>query len=246
MVTRAVTATKVYPRVCGGSLPPVQRGRRGLGLSPRVRGKRSVQRDLRCLLGSIPACAGEASQTSGAAASQKVYPRVCGGSELFAGNLRIGEGLSPRVRGKPARCRALARHLRSIPACAGEAALDFAKVEGDTVYPRVCGGSGRRPMPPSAMTGLSPRVRGKRTEKPHSHPGVGSIPACAGEAYSYKSGVRLGWVYPRVCGGSHQRIGLLLRRRGLSPRVRGKQRTLVAGGKAHRSIPACAGEATSR
>ena len=53
-------------------------------------------------------------------------------------------------------------------------------------------------------------------------------------------------VYPRVCGGTRGRRPPPERRRGLSPRVRGNQQsgeTAVIGGG---SIPACAGEPSTR
>ena len=54
-------------------------------------------------------------------------------------------GLSPRVRGKLCRAMMPAIAPRSIPACAGEAAAARAPQPGIEVYPRVCGGSPRRP-----------------------------------------------------------------------------------------------------
>ena len=93
--------SKVYPRVCGGSL--YQRGERGGGdgLSPRVRGKQPPPPQVRFLQGlsprvrgkpmlvrlprlrrwSIPACAGEARPRCRKRHSAQVYPRVCGGSK---------------------------------------------------------------------------------------------------------------------------------------------------------------------
>ena len=70
------------------------------GLSPRVRGKRHAQAAGHAVIGSIPACAGEA-LTAGAGRSYRaVYPRVCGGSPGDRAAYAAGGGLSPRVRGK--------------------------------------------------------------------------------------------------------------------------------------------------
>ena len=52
-----------------------------------------------------------------------------------------------------------------------------------------------------------------------------------------------GWVYPRVCGGSHHHIAAATRSIGLSPRVRGKRAGRTNPDKPAGSIPACAGEA---
>ena len=50
----------VYPRVCGGSELTGATAQRGIGLSPRVRGKRCRFRRQSPNSRSIPACAGEA------------------------------------------------------------------------------------------------------------------------------------------------------------------------------------------
>ena len=50
-------------------------------------------------------------------------------------------------------------------------------------------------------------------------------------------------VYPRVCGGSELHLCADENGDGLSPRVRGKRRSVVLGQKLRGSIPACAGEA---
>ena len=51
------------------------------------------------------------------------------------------------------------------------------------VYPRVCGGTGAAAAAADDEAGLSPRVRGNRTEKAR---------------------VKKNGVYPRVCGGTDQ------------------------------------------
>ena len=133
----------------------------GMGLSPRVRGKRNEQTLRSEKSGSIPACAGEAVQRDAIQHPQRVYPRVCGGSIGNHGLIQIDDGLSPRVRGKrwltmvgrgvrgsiPA-CAGEAQaptpqyHIvGSIPACAGEAPVNQAIAKVLKVYPRVCGGS---------------------------------------------------------------------------------------------------------
>ena len=70
---------------------------------------------------------------------------------------------------------------RSIPACAGETIQIRIPAQRGGVYPRVCGGN--VPMTPlgSFVSGLSPRVRGKRNHSKIGTPAPGSIPACAGE-----------------------------------------------------------------
>ena len=133
--------TKVYPRVCGGSVNVGIGDNAIRGLSPRVRGKHRNGLNVQARRGSIPACAGEAPGPPCGRGLPGVYPRVCGGSP-HNGDMHLnGAGLSPRVRGKqPAHLR-LRLTSGSIPACAGEAdaGTDVAAKHG--VYPRVCGGS---------------------------------------------------------------------------------------------------------
>ena len=193
--------------------------------------------------GSIPACAGEAQLGGGRGRRRRVYPRVCGGSKLVGGDAVLMPGLSPRVRGKLRLGVADQIWLRSIPACAGEAAGCRGVPGGPEVYPRVCGGSWCSSGWIWTRKGLSPRVRGKRGLQAIVKPPSRSIPACAGEAdgrWAFRSGSR---VYPRVCGGSRQKLAMTPSWSGLSPRVRGKRRRPVSGRSAGRSIPACAGEA---
>ena len=112
----------VYPRVCGGSPRRCPLIIDQEGLSPRVRGKPPLGGVTAVNAGSIPACAGEAGRNPLRWCNGRVYPRVCGGSFLRLSGGDAGEGLSPRVRGKPAGAAADGIAAGSIPACAGEAA----------------------------------------------------------------------------------------------------------------------------
>ena len=97
----------VYPRVCGGTeLSKSLDGVRQMGLSPRVRGNLNYARQTLAagFHGSIPACAGEPSslQPDSTLSRYRVYPRVCGGTEVTSkdsGTSPRDRGLSPRVRG---------------------------------------------------------------------------------------------------------------------------------------------------
>ena len=132
----------VYPRVCGGNGVRRRPVPRQGGLSPRVRGKRTVANFASDHLRSIPACAGETSMLVRRQIPSRVYPRVCGGNGGW---------------------RAAARDFQwSIPACAGETALGILALVQRRVYPRVCGGNFLRAVTALYPEGLSPRVRGKR------------------------------------------------------------------------------------
>ena len=117
---RGQAALEVYPRVCGGT--PVRRRLRppGRGLSPRVRGNPVRVSEMKALIRSIPACAGEPVVRCPGDGVPGVYPRVCGGTcgcPVFSTD---GIGLSPRVRGNRHGVGTTRRTRRSIPACAGE------------------------------------------------------------------------------------------------------------------------------
>ena len=218
----AAAVSRVYPRVCGGTVEL-----RLLRVHP---------------LRSIPACAGEPPGVRSPARSDRVYPRVCGGTSRVPDPLNQGKGLSPRVRGNLLSGFRARKDDGSIPACAGEPSTMPVARGFCQVYPRVCGGTlatlGQSVTPP----GLSPRVRGNQHDPVRGDRTGGSIPACAGEPRSI-SGRTVCWrVYPRVCGGTQPPPVGLTREPGLSPRVRGNPAPRAP--RCHRcgSIPACAGE----
>ena len=151
--------TRVYPRVCGGTITVVNATRRSAGLSPRVRGNRDRLPRWGRPGSSIPACAGEP-RTSDASATK---------------------GLSPRVRGNLDIISVPSVSVRSIPACAGEPTAPALPPAPSWVYPRVCGGTRASVSSCSIASGLSPRVRGNRSTGWTMTPLVRSIPACAGE-----------------------------------------------------------------
>ena len=240
---RAPADSRVYPRVCGGSVSGSCRVSFNEGLSPRVRGKQTPAERNSDGTRSIPACAGEARGRAACSAAAMVYPRVCGGSERLTPHLQIIPGLSPRVRGKRRLVGRAGICLGSIPACAGEAPGRLKRANSGGVYPRVCGGSVGGIRHAVRVSGLSPRVRGKHQRAVDDGDDVRSIPACAGEAIMAGLVTGLPQVYPRVCGGSSGGGLVVGAAAGLSPRVRGKQELPHIIGVTKRSIPACAGEA---
>ena len=99
------SASKVYPRVYGGTNLRAAQAAGEHGLSPRVRGNHHRDHRRRRNHGSIPACTGEPWPVCMTDWIWWVYPRVYGGT---GGGLVVfdhAEGLSPRVRGN----RALSR-----------------------------------------------------------------------------------------------------------------------------------------
>ena len=151
-------------------------------------------------------------------------------------------GLSPRVRGNLKDAVVALRRLGSIPACAGEPLRTIPSACGAGVYPRVCGGTFTNHTVGLRRRGLSPRVRGNPVSLSSSVTTTGSIPACAGEPHFDLHLIRLGRVYPRVCGGTRITIMAITAVVGLSPRVRGNRSRLDSRLNGTGSIPACAGE----
>ena len=191
------------------------------GLSPRVRGNPPPPPLPPIPPRSIPACAGEPGMRLNSEARGRVYPRVCGGTGDHP-RIRVGVGgLSPRVRGNLQRVGWRRGADRSIPACAGEPSRRLTISVPDKVYPRVCGGTALAANRRRLTSGLSPRVRGNLTSGNDTRPGIGSIPACAGEPRSGYHGCPPRGVYPRVCGGTFSADDGLALCFGLSPRVRG-------------------------
>ena len=135
---------------------------------------------------------------------------------------------------------------RSIPARAGEPGRLAISADAGAVYPRACGGTDHLAVGDFLHRGLSPRVRGNRRAGEDAEAHDGSIPARAGEPAGRTVGPPVASVYPRACGGTiYWDVGGMAGT-GLSPRVRGNpisRRWPIFG---RRSIPARAGEPSSR
>ena len=128
--------------MCGGTKIPKAVGRIKQGLSPRVRGNRSIGKACMMALRSIPACAGEPAWLMNMNDYREVYPRVCGGTSSPKKDGSGSDGLSPRVRGNHGQGQQGQQDDGSIPACAGEPGRAAPAPRWPRVYPRVCGGTG--------------------------------------------------------------------------------------------------------
>ena len=171
----------VYPRVCGETISRGKQKNPVQGLSPRVRGNRSVMAPSARIRGSIPACAGKPIDSWCPEWRPTVYPRVCGETSWFVVIMVCSLGLSPRVRGNRWEGLVVDSYYRSIPACAGKPTPLALAMAVLTVYPRVCGETILVWRPLSRNTGLSPRVRGNLSALSVVRPEYRSIPACAGK-----------------------------------------------------------------
>ena len=174
-------ACRVYPRACGGTVFVNIAALDMFGLSPRVRGNRYGADSGADSAGSIPARAGEPAQPAKHVSEQSVYPRACGGTPNQCADGSQAQGLSPRVRGNPARWIARYGLEGSIPARAGEPPCRASTVARKAVYPRACGGTVEAAVKTRSQGGLSPRVRGNHDADRGLVMTIRSIPARAGE-----------------------------------------------------------------
>ena len=192
------------------------------GLSPRGRGNLPHNRIPAAHHGSIPAWAGEPHVFLCDPTQSRVYPRVGGGTVPPRGRNRSPVGLSPRGRGNRGPAAPGRHRRRSIPAWAGEPALDSVPFLPPQVYPRVGGGTWLKPIAGNHNIGLSPAWAGEPPASP-----------------TRNSSTR---VYPRVGGGTYTRDVTDTTYNGLSPRGRGNLALQTAQRRARGSIPAWAGE----
>jgi hypothetical protein len=193
-----------------------------------------------------PAGAGEPPGAAPDPHGDRAYPRGCGGARLTPRPGRRGGGLSPRVRGSRAGGRAAPGRGGPIPAGAGEPPGTYDVSGGNRAYPRGCGGAHTARKRAGSVMGLSPWVRGSRSQPRPEGVRPGPIPAGAGEPGPRASWLWPMWAYPRGCGGAaHARLRLGAAM-GLSPRVRGSPTSPSPDIGLWGPIPAGAGEPPRR
>ena len=193
------------------------------GSSPRLRGtRRGVLADERSPR-FIPAFAGNARDRIVPGRGVSVHPRVCGERRARAPVTPSMFGSSPRLRGTRDLVNAQGKHVRFIPAFAGNALRKRSPRPAGTVHPRVCGERFQASTASATVAGSSPRLRGTHLPPWAWALGCRFIPAFAGNAQPPGACPGARTVHPRVCG---ERLSQLLRTMmmtGSSPRLRGTQ-----------------------
>ena len=156
-------------------------------------------------------------------------------------------GSSPRVRGKRMGNTSSKVGGRIIPASAGQTSFKAEDLQFIADHPRECGANGVMFASVfAAVTGSSPRVRGKLVGGVRQGRTVRIIPASAGQTVQGVSRIGADKDHPRECG-ANSRINVMVRLPvGSSPRVRGKQVKGVLRAQFGRIIPASAGQTASR
>ena len=129
-----------------------------------------------------------------------------------------------------------------IPACAGKTEIIRTAFDFDRAHPRVCGENSVKGFYTWALSGSSPRVRGKLQIITRLRSARRLIPACAGKTRPGRTYSENPWAHPRVCGENAKVRTVIIRGLGSSPRVRGKRPGSPPGGLHRRLIPACAGK----
>ncbi len=214
----------------------------GKGLSPLARGNLGFLEMGHHRAGSIPARAGEPSGNGWAGGGQGVYPRSRGGTYPKNSTPLPCRGLSPLARGNRRVSADFWAFTGSIPARAGEPAVEDVGLLFGRVYPRSRGGTHAAMAWSACSRGLSPLARGNHSGVKGRQREQGSIPARAGEPSRQSMRLPTGRVYPRSRGGTFAQElaeGLLV---GLSPLARGNPQQSPGSPPAWGSIPARAGE----
>ena len=176
-----------------------------------------------CLLGPIPAGAGETWSRPMPQSDQRAYPRWRGGNAHQGVTPLDFEGLSPLARGKHADRGVHLPAPGPIPAGAGETAITATEPRSSRAYPRWRGGNGWRWPGQGHGWGLSPLARGKRVLFGGGGRRAGPIPAGAGETSGVDRRIQPGRAYPRWRGGNGVVISNPKAANGLSPLARGKR-----------------------
>ena len=193
-----------------------------MGLSPLVRGNLLPGRHDRGARGPIPARAGKPVAWCARTRAITAYPRSCGETRKRTLMAVPFWGLSPLVRGNPAKNNARVGVPGPIPARAGKPVVGIGTLTLDAAYPRSCGETDSKLPDGQRIMGLSPLVRGK--------------PPPAGCTRSTAK------AYPRSCGETHCHGGCSREESGLSPLVRGNRLQTPGRPENNGPIPARAGK----
>ena len=111
---------KEHPRVCGENSSQLRLPNPQRGTSPRMRGKLAEVKNAMTGGRNIPAYAGKTTCCSAVTSMPAEHPRVCGENMVVLNVQTVGNGTSPRMRGKRSD-QVKGQHLsRNIPAYAGK------------------------------------------------------------------------------------------------------------------------------
>ena len=150
----------VYPRWRGEHLNHGSPILPACGLSPLARGTHVLVRKVRRNRRFIPAGAGNTPLLNQRWLASAVYPRWRGEHEEYLNQDDVVYGLSPLARGTRGDVRQRRRHVRFIPAGAGNTTAKIDFLPPFSVYPRWRGEHTDREDGKCQRHGLSPLARG--------------------------------------------------------------------------------------
>ena len=151
------------------------------GSSPRMRGKRHRVRGHGRGRRIIPAHAGQTNPRQTPRITTTDHPRACGANRPRSRPGTFKNGSSPRMRGKRGGYTRLPRHVRIIPAHAGQTSPTCRTSVSATDHPRACGANYPNIASELWFDGSSPRMRGKRGNYAKARAASRIIPAHAGQ-----------------------------------------------------------------
>ena len=166
--------------MCGEHMDPCPSATMIPGSSPHVRGAPLATPSARSPPGIIPACAGSTRRPIVRLRWCRDHPRMCGEHKMRYGDIRVGKGSSPHVRGAPSSRLWRAGRRGIIPACAGSTESAWKNAASEWDHPRMCGEHRGAKSCIRKEVGSSPHVRGALTKQIGDNMSNGIIPACAG------------------------------------------------------------------
>ena len=187
-----------------------------------MRGKRVPPTLITMCLRIIPAHAGQTTSTSDRIALPTDHPRACGANFSITVLLCVSFGSSPRMRGKRRPRLCMGGPLRIIPAHAGQTRGWSPSRSLCPDHPRACGANCFPALWFPALTGSSPRMRGKRSFLCILTAGIRIIPAHAGQTPADDTASPRRSDHPRACGANVSGFPSRDANAGSSPRMRGK------------------------
>ena len=241
--TRA-RGSPVHPPMRGERLPCPDQAWPHLGSSPHARGTLLGKNPQRAIERFIPACAGNAPWVRTSGWPRTVHPRMRGERRVSAESIMASIGSSPHTRGTLGGKLDALRHVRFIPAYAGNALALHAGTSSPAVHPRIRGERSAGFSPGFAPGGSSPHTRGTPYSirvMPRVHR---FIPAYAGNAHARERIAVSYTVHPRIRGERKLKSKDKEGTDGSSPHTRGTRRPKTPTVYRQRFIPAYAGNAS--
>ena len=137
------------------------------------------------ILRIIPAHAGQTRTSCLRAQWPTDHPRACGANGFVSLGVSFASGSSPRMRGKRDVWGEVCARGRIIPAHAGQTSAMAVACKPLADHPRACGANGVTSTGLPAVSGSSPRMRGKRTDNSGAISFYRIIPAHAGQTVRF-------------------------------------------------------------